>query len=179
MLVLKVVWFLLPAGFANMAPIFAREIFSNWTTAIDGGLTLQGERVFGSHKTVRGFASGILTGTVIFFLQREMYERYSVVRDISMFDYSEFGIGLGILFGTGALMVDPIKIFLKRRLGIAAGRSWFPFDQIDWIIGTLLFVAPVVSFDVWFIGIALLTALLLSLFFKWVGYRVHLNERSI
>jgi CDP-2,3-bis-(O-geranylgeranyl)-sn-glycerol synthase len=33
---------------------------------------------------------------------------------------------------------DSAKSFLKRRRGIPPGESWVPFDQLDFVIGSLI-----------------------------------------
>jgi CDP-2,3-bis-(O-geranylgeranyl)-sn-glycerol synthase len=47
-------------------------------------------------------------------------------------------LSLGFLLGLGAMAGDAAKSFFKRRLGIAPGHPWIPFDQIDFQIGALL-----------------------------------------
>jgi hypothetical protein len=32
---------------------------------------------------------------------------------------------------------DSVKSFVKRRVGIAPGAPWIPFDQLDFVIGAL------------------------------------------
>jgi CDP-2,3-bis-(O-geranylgeranyl)-sn-glycerol synthase len=52
------------------------------------------------------------------------------------------------LLGFGALAGDSIKSFFKRRVGVKPGKRWFPFDQIDFVIGALAF-ASIVYFPGW------------------------------
>lgn len=33
---------------------------------------------------------------------------------------------------------DSLKSFVKRRVGIAPGKPWIPFDQVDFAIGALV-----------------------------------------
>ncbi len=47
---------------------------------------------------------------------------------------------LGLRFGVGAMAGDIAKSFVKRRAGIAAGRPWIPWDQIDFVLGALALV---------------------------------------
>lgn len=47
-------------------------------------------------------------------------------------------LSLGLLLGLGAVSGDAVKSFFKRRLGIAPGRPWVPFDQLDFQVGALL-----------------------------------------
>ena len=47
------------------------------------------------------------------------------------------------MLGFGALVGDAVKSFLKRRVSIKPGKPFFPWDQIDYTIGSLLFVSIV------------------------------------
>jgi hypothetical protein len=38
--VLEAIWFLLPAGAANTAPVFAQKLFPTWDAPADSGRTL-------------------------------------------------------------------------------------------------------------------------------------------
>src|ERR1039457_3892121 len=66
-----VIWFFLPAGLGNAAPIIAAKFpgLKNWTFPLDGYATFRGKRLLGDHKTVRGLVSGILIGMLTAFLQ--------------------------------------------------------------------------------------------------------------
>jgi len=46
---------------------------------------------------------------------------------------------LGTLSGLGALAGDAIKSFFKRQVNVPPGKSWVPFDQIDYIVGGIVF----------------------------------------
>ncbi|MGZ3722565.1 MAG: CDP-archaeol synthase [Bdellovibrionales bacterium] len=178
-LLLEAIWFLLPAGVANMAPVFARSLLPELEMPVDLGFRLHGERLFGSHKTVRGILSGCFLATVVFLIQLEMFRDYAFIREISLFNYEEHTWALGLLFGAGAMFGDLAKSFVKRRIGIAPGRPWFPFDQIDWMIGTLIVTVPLVHLSLETAVILLLAACGLSALMKWVGYMLRLNERPI
>ena len=41
--------------------------------------------------------------------------------------------------GFGALAGDAIESFFKRRTGRERGQPWVPFDQLDFVVGSLLF----------------------------------------
>jgi len=43
-------------------------------------------------------------------------------------------------------MGDIIESFFKRRIGKKRGESWVPFDQLDFILGVLLFSFLMSSF---------------------------------
>lgn len=140
--VLFALWFFLPAGLANSSPVFANKIpiLSKLGMPIDGGKTFRGQRMFGDHKTVRGFIVGTLTGFIIAILQMILYTNFSWFINISGgIDYSSPSVLLlGAALGFGALAGDAVKSFFKRQVGVKSGQSWFPYDQIDYIIGGLL-----------------------------------------
>lgn len=170
MLVLKVLWLLLPAAGANMAPVFAKSLFPNWNTPIDFGKKWNGKELFGSHKTYRGMVCGTLVGLVIFYLQQVLFRNVPALKELYLFNYDEITSLAGAWIGFTALLGDLVKSFFKRALKIAPGEPWIPFDQIDWIIGTLLGVSIFVIPDTATIIISLTLGTLLHFFIKYVGY---------
>jgi CDP-2,3-bis-(O-geranylgeranyl)-sn-glycerol synthase len=52
---------------------------------------------------------------------------------------------MGASMGFGALAGDAIKSFFKRQMSVPSGESWFPFDQIDYIVGGLIMSVPFVQ----------------------------------
>lgn len=125
--VLDLVYFMAPAYVANMAAPLTRY-WKGWNRPICS-------RYLGDHKTVIGFAAGILAALVTTFVQ------HVIGRESQIVDYERWA-GLGLAFGLGAMGGDSVKSFFKRRLGIPPGRSWIPFDQLDFVLGALILVAP-------------------------------------
>jgi CDP-2,3-bis-(O-geranylgeranyl)-sn-glycerol synthase len=111
---------------------------------IDGGRTFRGKRIFGDHKTVRGLMAGTLFGFLTTALQMFLFNNFSFFESVSgSVDYSSPTVLLmGAALGFGALAGDAIKSFFKRQFSVPSGQSWFPFDQIDYIIGAILFDTP-------------------------------------
>ena len=64
----------LPAYLANMSPVLIRRRLTALAIPIDGGRTLWGKRILGDHKTWRGLLAGMVAGTLIFELQRLVYD---------------------------------------------------------------------------------------------------------
>lgn len=122
--ILFAIWFFLPAGIANSTPIFANHIpiIKKWSYPLDFYLYFRGRRIFGDHKTLRGFISGIIASIGVAFFQQWPNP-----------------LLFGLLCGAGALTGDAIKSFFKRQLGIPSGKMWFPFDQLDYIFGGIIF----------------------------------------
>ena len=139
-----VFWFFWPGGLANLAAFYSGKLpyLKELSHPIDFNKKFRGKRIFGAHKTIRGFLVGILVATVTVSLEVYFYEHFSLVRDWISLDYSKLNpLLLGFLLGFGALAGDAIKSFFKRQMDIPPGKSWFPFDQIDYIAGVIVFTA--------------------------------------
>lgn len=141
-IVFQALFLVLPAYIANMMPvIFDRmAVLKSLAVPIDFGRKMGSETIFGSHKTYRGFVAGMIGGVITAGLQMALYIFVPSVRWIFLFSYDGiFIVGWGFLLGLGALSGDLVKSFFKRRLRIASGAVFFPFDQIDFLVGALLF----------------------------------------
>ncbi|MBC7707801.1 CDP-archaeol synthase [Polaromonas sp.] len=176
-------WLLLPAAFANAAPIFSATVpyFRRWNTPLDFGRTYRGKEIFGANKTWRGLLTGIIVATIILWLQKISVAHtgwdHAVGHGV---DYAHLPtLILGPLFGLGALGADAIESFFKRLRGIRPGRSWAPFDQLDYVIGgilvSLLFVRLHFSAYLWMVAIWFTVHLLAS----YIGWQVGLKKRPI
>ncbi|MGE4131981.1 MAG: CDP-archaeol synthase [Bdellovibrionales bacterium] len=179
MTIVELIWFLLPAGIANMAPVFATKLLPKWDAAVDGGFQLFGKSLFGAHKTIRGIVFGLAAAEITFLLQRFLFEEFHGIQRLSFINYHELSPWFGIWFGIGALGGDLVKSFLKRRFGIKPGEPWFPFDQIDWMVGTLVVTSFIFPVGLRLSLTLLILALILSAAAKWIGYLFYLNQRPI
>jgi CDP-2,3-bis-(O-geranylgeranyl)-sn-glycerol synthase len=144
------VWVCAPAGVANMVPVFAAHIpaIKRYDTPMDFGKSFRGRRVLGDHKTWRGLVAGIVAATVVLALQAWLTGHVPFFTWLAK-DFSYLGLPIlivGPLFAIGALGGDAVKSFFKRQIGIAPGKKWFPFDQIDYIVGAGLAVSPYIRF---------------------------------
>ena len=136
----KCFYLMLPAYFANMAPVIVKKI-NFLAFPVDFGAKLGNEPVFGRNKTFRGFFFGILFAVAIALAQSRLHW-LDFFSGISFFGYESWLL-FGFLMGLGALAGDLVKSFFKRRLGIKPGDRFVPFDQTDFVIGALVFVMPV------------------------------------
>ncbi|MEI6627760.1 MAG: CDP-2,3-bis-(O-geranylgeranyl)-sn-glycerol synthase [bacterium] len=139
-LIITSFYFILPAYVANMAPvIFAKLNLLNYLSKpIDGGYKIGQQDFFGKNKTWRGLVAGLIMGILVAFVQ-SLLVRVSFFAQISLVDYQHIFILFGAASGAGALLGDLIKSFIKRRINIDSGKSWPVFDQLDFVIGSLLF----------------------------------------
>ena len=175
-------WFFLPVGLATLAAFFSAKIpyVKRLSYPIDFNLKFRGKRVFGSHKTIRGFFAGIIGGIITVYIQMYFYEQSAIFRQIMIFDYSTIDpVIFGSLCGLGALVGDAIKSFFKRQNNIAPGKSWFPFDQIDQIIGGIMFTWFYIQLDLSQYILITIVWFLIHPFITFVGYIFRLRRKPL
>jgi CDP-2,3-bis-(O-geranylgeranyl)-sn-glycerol synthase len=129
-LIVEALKFIFPAYCANAAPVLA-----GGGTPMDFGRNfVDGKRIFGNNKTFRGFFFGLAIGIFV-----------GVVESL-VFSYPiPFSVLFSVLSPLGALCGDLAGAFLKRRLGIAPGGLLPVVDQIDFVVGAILFSLPFFS----------------------------------
>lgn len=122
-LVVESLKLIFPAYCANAAPVLA-----------GGGLPLDfgknfvdGRRVFGKNKTFRGFFFGLAIGVLVGLTENFLFG---------------YPLLFSVLSPLGALMGDLAGAFLKRRLAIAPGGLLPVVDQVDFVVGAILFSLP-------------------------------------
>lgn len=152
--VAKTAYFLLPAYFANMAPVIWKPIFPWLDHPIDGGLTLNSRPLLGRNKTWRGLVLGILTAMVVAYIQ------YSLSDPSWLYPIGVSPYLFGAVMGFGALFGDALKSMIKRQAGIAPGKSWPPYDQMDFTVGAFLvtsfiFMPGILQCAIVVVGVAL------------------------
>jgi CDP-2,3-bis-(O-geranylgeranyl)-sn-glycerol synthase len=169
LLIIKSLYFFLPAYFANMSPVLLKWIpFANIPV---------NKKIFGSNKTWRGLIVGTLTGGLIFALQKWIHKLG--FQNLAIIDYSDFSLLLGFLLGFGALLGDLVKSYYKRKAGIKPGCPFVPFDQIDFVIGALvigffIYVPPA--------EVALFLIILspiLHIIVNYLGYLLGIRKRKL
>ncbi len=172
------VWFFLPAGIANATPVFASQLprLKNWNSPLDFGKSFRGKRIFGDNKTWRGLIAGILVAGGVAFIQNFWLIGASLAFGLQLIALSTLG---GMLMGFGALAGDAIESFFKRQLGVEDGRSWFPFDQLDYIIGGLLASSLLVDLSANEYISIVITWFVLHIVAGYVAYLLKVKERPV
>ena len=115
-----------------MAPVLFKKVdFLNY--AVDFNKKIGKKPILGKNKTFRGLFFGIILSIITVYLQK-------LINIPSIVDYNTVNpLVLGFLLGFGALFGDLVKSFFKRQLNIQPGKPFIPFDQIDWILGAMVF----------------------------------------
>ncbi|MFW5745946.1 MAG: CDP-archaeol synthase [Nanoarchaeota archaeon] len=131
----------LAGGFANMMPVLVQHV-NLLAYPVDGGKKWRGKRILGENKTWRGLLSGILGGVIgmlviSFFLSLIGSAQLSLPAVI---------IG-GALIGIGTMLGDMLFSLVKRQVGIAPGKPFIPFDQLDWILGAWTCLGVVIGWS--------------------------------
>jgi CDP-2,3-bis-(O-geranylgeranyl)-sn-glycerol synthase len=141
--VVATLWFFLPAYLANMAPVLIGDHLPALAVPIDGGRSWRGARLFGAHKTWRGLVVGIVAGAAVGLVQQLLLGAGVHVGPVLPAAVPSLAGGAALGLGTG--VGDAVKSFFKRRVGIAPGGTWIPFDQLDFMAGAWLFVLPLAA----------------------------------
>lgn len=124
LLIVEALAFIFPAYCANATPVLA-----GGGLAMDFGKNFfDGKRVFGSNKTFRGFFFGLAVGMAVGLVEWWLFDYYPFL--------------FCLLTPLGALSGDLTAAFLKRRLGIVPGDLFPIVDQVDFVVGAIVFALP-------------------------------------
>ena len=150
----KCIYLMLPAYFANMAPVIVKKI-NIFAYPVDFNAKIGNMPILGKNKTVRGLIFGVVFAVIVAYIQFLLHKD-EFFGSISFIGYENWFL-FGLLMGAGALTGDLIKSFFKRRLNLRPGQRFVPFDQMDFVIGAFLFVMPVfrATLEIFVMSIAL------------------------
>jgi len=129
-------WFILPAYIANAFPV----IFGGGPAIDMGKKFSDGKPIFGSHKTFRGFIAGLIAG-ILTSIGQTVALQYNPLSDFVL--PFQFNVLIGSMIALGALVGDLIHSFIKRRMGLVEGSPLPVADQLDFVLGAILFSLPV------------------------------------
>lgn len=165
-----------------MPTIAAKLPFAQkWNTPIDSGRSFRGKRILGNNKTWRGLLSGIIAGIATSYLLHFIYiQQKDALAPLMPIAYEEINpFVFGLLSSLGALCGDAVESFAKRQINIPPGSSWFPFDQIDYIIGGIIFTAWYAPLTPYLYLLAVCVAFLEHIVVSYIGYIVGLKKKPI
>jgi CDP-2,3-bis-(O-geranylgeranyl)-sn-glycerol synthase len=131
---------------------FALPVSRRFVLPLDGGASLRGRRVFGAHKTLRGFIVMVPAAALIF---EALALAIGDPAAAGLWPLTPAGYAhLGALAGFGFMAGELPNSFVKRQLGILPGacarRRWtaaaqFAIDRLDSGIGMMLAVTTAAS----------------------------------
>jgi CDP-2,3-bis-(O-geranylgeranyl)-sn-glycerol synthase len=157
---------MLPAYFANMAPVLVKKI-KLFNKPIH-------KEMLGSHKTWRGMVFGIAAGIIVAYVQFILQE-YEFFFNLGFIDYYNW-LSIGFLLGAGALVGDAVKSFFKRRVGVKPGRKFIPWDQIDYSLGSLLFVSVIFMPSLQIVFVVLIVNFILHVIVNHLAYYLKITK---
>jgi CDP-2,3-bis-(O-geranylgeranyl)-sn-glycerol synthase len=156
-LIVDALKFIFPAYCANATPVLA-----------GGGIRMDfgknffdGKRIFGNNKTFRGFFFGLAIGVVVGSMETVAFH---------------FPVLFIFLVPLGALLGDLAGAFLKRRVGIEPGGLLPIVDQVDFVVGAIVFAIPLAIVS-WELAVAvLLITPPIHLLTNFVAYKMRLKR---
>jgi len=124
---------------------------------------IDGRRILGDNKTDKGFAYGLLLGSLAGLAEAVLFANYALV-------------AVGIVASLGALLGDLFGAFLKRRLDIPPGSPLPVVDQLDFIMGALLLTSPVVKVTLGAVLILVMMTVPIHLISNAIAYTLRLKK---
>ena len=172
--IVSTLWLLLPTYTPN-----------NFAVLVGGGKPLDfgktfvdGKRILGDGKTIRGFVGGIVGGLLIANLQYGV-EKSLNFQIFSLLTYNEF-LFLVFLLSFGAITGDALGSFLKRRFGYKRGDVFPIVDQLMFLAIAFIFASFSLSFfklfDLTKIVIAFIITPPLHLITNYIAYKAGLKN---
>lgn len=125
---IQLVLFILPAYFANAAPV----VFGGGAHVDFGKKMRDGQRVFGPGKTWRGLFSGVAVGSLIGLLE-------AIALNSPLLALQ------GVLLSVGTMTGDLLGSFIKRRMKQKQGQPSLFLDQLLFLFVALIMAYPVYS----------------------------------
>jgi CDP-2,3-bis-(O-geranylgeranyl)-sn-glycerol synthase len=157
----ELVYLMAPVYFSNMAPPLVK-FWPWWNQPIH-------RQTLGDHKTVIGFLFGLIGATTTTATQHWLDWGGSLL------NYDAWP-AIGVCCGTGAMLGDCAKSFVKRRLGKKPGSRWVPADQLDFVIGGLLALSFWIKLSFSDVLIVLATSFVADLIVNRVAFRLGLRD---
>ena len=157
-LIIDALKFIFPAYCANATPVLA-----GGGTRMDFGKNFfDGKRVFGNNKTFRGFFFGLAIGVLVGLMETWVFH---------------FPFLFALLNPLGALLGDLAGAFLKRRIGIEPGGLLPVVDQVDFVVGAIVFSIPLAIVS-WQLAVTvLLITPPIHLLTNFLAYKMRLKRK--
>ena len=176
---LAAVYFMLPAYVANLS-----GLAFGGGTPVDGGKSFSdGNRIIGNGVTWKGFQNGTLIGTavgvvlgIIGMYFGDLSALTGGLIDLHVYGSVIGGLILGFLMAFGALFGDLVGSFIKRRLNLQSGEPAPFMDQLDFVIGALVFSLVLVRISWSFFLIIIFLSIFLHLGANIVAYLLGMKD---
>jgi CDP-2,3-bis-(O-geranylgeranyl)-sn-glycerol synthase len=173
----RALWLFAPLLFAAAlsAVVLRFDLLSALDRPLDGGRSFRGRRILGDGKTWRG-ALLAMAGCIAGLELQKLCAPWTL--RLGMVDYDALPIWFGFAMGLGAAVGELPNSFIKRRLGIPAGktaRGWkrvvfYVWDQVDLLTGAWPALGPWLRPSLGVVAASFGVALALHPIVSLVGY---------
>lgn len=155
---------MLPAYFANMAPVFMSKFnIAGLKRPIDGGrVAWDGNRLTGDGKTWQGIVFAVIYGAIVGGILSLWGLKSSIL--------------IGAVIGFGAIFGDLVGSFTKRRLKLKRGQNAGLLDSMDFIVFAILAALPFYNFELRQILLLLIINPILHRSANIIGYVLKLKD---
>ena len=174
-LLLKTIWLLIPAYTPNNFAV----VFGGGTPIDFGKNFIDGRRILGDGKTIRGFVCGVAGVIFCGILQFNLEKLFGV----ALFSSLAFSDALVLIasLSLGSLTGDVLGSFIKRRFGLKRGQAFPFFDQLTFLVVAFIFAcfsSPFFSqlFTLDVIVVALVLTPILHLLTNYLAYKLRLKD---
>jgi len=156
-----------------LAPMY----FANSSAMILGGKTpldlnkkfLDKKPIFGKGKTFKGLIFGILIGTGASLLISIL------IPELSFAHFNQY-VFLGFLLSVGAIVGDLVASFFKRRNNVEPGQEVLFLDQLDFVIGGMIFGSLIYVPDFYEILAVGVVTLIAHKLFNFIAFKTNLKR---
>ncbi len=142
MFFLECLWFLLPLLMANQSPGFAAKL------NLPGSHVPVSRRWLGDRKTFGAYYAAPFGAVCTLYLQRWLFPVWSMKLGLINYFRSDLWF-IGLILGLGVALGDHTKSFVKRQAGVPLGAPWWPYDQLDFLVGSILLGTPFIGWIGW------------------------------
>jgi len=153
------VYIAIPTYVANSTPV----LLGGGAPIDHGREFIDGRRLFGTNKTVKGFACGLLLGSVAGLAESILFRNHLLIL-------------VGILASLGALLGDLFGAFLKRRLDIPPGHPLPVVDQLDFLLGALVLISPLLNVTIGAVLILVVVTVPIHLLSNALAYLLRMKK---
>ena len=149
---------------------------------------IDGKRIFGDHKTWKGFF-GYIIFNIIFTLLFSLLWKYTKLEELNFFYINHqntliYNLLIGFLLGLFYALFELPNSFLKRRLDITPGKTingkkkilFIILDQADSVFGVALVVWMFYPIGIWIYLLYILIGTVTHLLINMMLYFMHLRK---
>ena len=151
---------------------------------LDLGCYFKGRRIFGDHKSWRGFVLNVFFSVLGTGIQTWLSGRGFIPEWLPILDYGKSGYLAGVLLGLGMTFGELPNSFLKRQLTIPPGNRkkgllgivFILFDQVDLTVGIWIFLFPLIRPGLTLLLWSFLLTIVLHILISVVGYSLGMRK---